>query len=117
MKATVNYISKSGNSASISVKQQIGIISQTISGFVGIPETNKDLLDDDATKIVVGSVIDIPAKSVRTEVRKGEDGTPFNFLIFEVQYQGSNPLLLALHQLTEIILKPYVKDRNLMVGE
>jgi hypothetical protein len=75
MKATINYISKSNKSASISLKQTVGPITQTISGFVGLPEDHK---------MEVGMELDIPAKSVRTEVRRGEDGTPFNFLIFEV---------------------------------
>lgn len=75
MKATINYISKSNKSASVAVKQTVGPIEQTISGFVGLPEGHT---------YEVGNVLDIPAKSVRTEVRRGEDGTPFNFLIFEV---------------------------------
>ena len=84
MEAKVIYISNSGNSASVSVKQTIGPIEQTVTRFVGIPASNKDLLDDNKDKIVVGKVLDIPAKTVRVDIRKGEDGTPFNFLIFEM---------------------------------
>ena len=57
MKATVNYISKSGKSASITVKQQFGLIESNVSGFVGIPEGTtlelKQELDIPATKVVV----------------------------------------------------------------
>lgn len=75
MKAIINYLSKSNKSANIAIKQVIGPITQTISGFVGLPEDHK---------YEVGMELDILAKSVRTEVRKGEDGTPFNFLVFEM---------------------------------
>jgi len=38
MKAIVNYISESGKSAIIAVTQNLGLINQTVSGFVPLPD-------------------------------------------------------------------------------
>lgn len=74
MKGTILYISKSGKSASISVRQSLGDIEQSITGFVGLPEGH--------TK-EVGDEVNIPATRVVVDIRMSEEGEPFNFLRFE----------------------------------
>jgi len=75
MKATVLYISKSGKSATIAVKQEYGKVNTPINGFVGINE---------GETLEVGEEIDLPnVTKVIVTVRNGEDGTPFNFLSFQ----------------------------------
>ena len=81
MKAIVTYVSKSGNSAILSVAQPIPgtKLMNRISGFIGIEENGYE----------VGEVIDLPDNlSVSKEVRKSTpnaefgDSRDFEWLVF-----------------------------------
>lgn len=74
MNATILYISKSAKSALISVKQNLGLITTEVSGFVGIAE---------GAELSVGQVISIPASKVIQRKSTTEDGTEFTHLSFE----------------------------------
>lgn len=75
MKAIVNYISESGKSAIIAVTQNLGLINQTVSGFVPLPEDHK---------LAKGMEFDIPATRVTKDIRPNEKdpSKPFVWLEF-----------------------------------
>ena len=75
MKAIVNYISPSGKSAILAVTTQLGLIKQTVSGFVALPEGHA---------ITLKQELDIPATKVTKEIRPNEKdpSNPFVWLEF-----------------------------------
>lgn len=75
MKAIVNYISESGKSAIIAVTKNLGLINQTVSGFVALPEGHK---------MIKGMEFDIPATNVTKEIRPNTENPdrPFEWLVF-----------------------------------
>jgi len=72
MKAIVIYVSKSGNSAILAVRQSFGAVTCDVaSGWVGLNE-----------KVEVGQELPIPAKTVAVRAEVAKDGTVFNKLVF-----------------------------------
>lgn len=73
MKAVVIYVSKSGNSALLSIKSEFGIVHNQLVGWTGLNETNS---------VAKGDEIEVPAKSVSLKEEVTKDGTVFNKLVF-----------------------------------